>query len=117
MLAIEAVALPALWGPALGWPAPGRIALALGAGLLPGYLMGPALPAGAARLGRSDPAVLPWLWAVNGAASAAGAALAVMLAMEWGGRAALLLAALLYVLLAGLLAGERGPARSDAAPR
>ena len=85
VLALEAVALSLVWGPLLGWPAPGRIAVALGAGLLPGYLMGPALPAGAALLGRSDPAVLPWLWAVNGAASAAGAALALMLAMEWGG--------------------------------
>jgi hypothetical protein len=121
VLALEAVALSLVWGPVLGWPAPGRIAVALGAGLLPGYLMGPALPAGAALLGRSDPAVVPWLWAINGAASAAGAALAVMLAMEWGGRAVLLLAAALYVLLAVLLVSERGArarslARSTAAP-
>ena len=121
VLALEAVALSLVWGPLLGWPAPGRIAVALGAGLLPGYLMGPALPAGAALLGRSDPAVLPWLWAVNGAASAAGAALALMLAMEWGGRAVLLLAAALYVLLAVLLASEQGArarslARSTAVP-
>ncbi|HEX2517218.1 MAG TPA: hypothetical protein VH257_21115 [Chloroflexota bacterium] len=121
VLGLEAVALSLVWGPVLGWPAPGRIAVALGAGLLPGYLMGPALPAGAALLGRSDPAVVPWLWAVNGAASAAGAALAVMLAMEWGGRAVLLLAAALYVLLAVLLVSERALAprslaRSTAVP-
>jgi hypothetical protein len=107
VLAVGAVVLPHVWGGVLGWPAGGRLAVALGAGLLPGYLMGPALPAGAALLGRSDAAVLPWLWAVNGAASAVGAALAVMLAMEWGGRAVLLLAAALYLLLAALLAGER----------
>ena len=72
VLALEAVALSLVWGPVAGWPAPGRIAVALGAGLLPGYLMGPALPAGRPCSGRSDPAVVPWLWAVNGGASAAG---------------------------------------------
>ena len=80
--------------------------------------MGPALPAAAPPApGAATRRSLPWLWAVNGAASAAGAALALMLAMEWGGRAVLLLAAALYVLLAVLLASERGArARSLARP-
>jgi hypothetical protein len=106
LLGAQALALPALWDAALGWPMPWRVALALGAGFVPGLLMGPALPLAGARLGRDDPAVLPWLWAINGAASAVGAALAVMLAMEWGGRLVLLAGAVLYLAMALLLLGE-----------
>ena len=89
----------------------------------PGRRPSAGLPDGPGPAGRGGPARaqrsggVPWLWAVNGAASAAGAALALMLAMEWGGRAVLLLAAALYVLLAVLLASERGArARSLARP-
>jgi hypothetical protein len=106
MLGVGALVLPALWDAALGWSLPWRVALALGAGFVPALLMGPALPLAGARLGRDDPAVLPWLWAVNGAASATGAALAVMLAMEWGGRALLLAGAALYLAMALLLLRE-----------
>ena len=111
LLALAALLLPALASTALGWPLPARIALALSATFLPAVLMGTALPLCAAGPGRSDPAVLPWLWAVNGAASAVGAALAVLLAMEWGGRAVLLGGAALYLAMAALLgAGRRAPA-------
>jgi hypothetical protein len=116
LLALEALLLPALAGTALSWPLAGRIGLALGATFLPALLMGTALPLGAAGPGRSDPAVLPWMWAINGAASAAGAALAVMLAMELGGRAVLLIGAALYLAMAALAgAGRRSesPDRVD----
>jgi hypothetical protein len=113
LLAGAAAVLPALWETALGWPTPGRLVLALGAALLPALAMGQALPAGAARLGRGDPAVLPWIWGVNGAASAMGTALAVMLAMEWGGRVVLLIAAVLYLGLAGLLGGHSRDASAE----
>ena len=110
LLVLAALLLPALASTALGWPLPARIALALSATFLPAVLMGTALPLCAAGPGRSDPAVLPWLWAVNGAASAVGAALAVLLAMEWGGRAVLLGGAALYLAMAALLgAGRRAP--------
>jgi hypothetical protein len=102
LLALEGLLLPALAGTALSWPLAGRIGLALGATFLPALLMGTALPLGAAGPGRSDPAVLPWMWAINGAAAAAGAALAVMLAMELGGRAVLLIGATLYLAMAAL---------------
>jgi hypothetical protein len=113
LLALQALLLPALAGTAIGWPLPARIGLALGATFLPAVLMGTALPLCAAGPGRSDPAVLPWLWAVNGAASAVGAALAVLLAMEWGGRAVLLGGAALYLAMAALLGAGRRAAPPD----
>jgi len=61
-------------------------------------LMGNPFPWGLALLHRRSPEALPEAWAVNGFASVVSASLAVILAMTYGFKALLALAALLYVL-------------------
>jgi hypothetical protein len=102
VLVIYAALLPSVVGWGLAWPAHARVALALAALLPPAVAMGTALPAGLARLGRaagaSRSAAVPWAWGINGAASAAGAALATVIAMDSGLTTVLLAAAGLYAL-------------------
>ena len=75
---------------------PGRIMLSL-AFLAPGsFFMGMPFPLKLRSLEREEETLVPWAWAVNGLASVAGSVLAVALAMNFGFRAVLLLAAALY---------------------
>jgi len=66
---------------------------------LPGLLMGVPFPTGLKRLGKRDPSLIPWAWAINGCLSILAPLLAVMLAMAtgfkvvlWAGSGAYLLA-------------------------
>jgi hypothetical protein len=89
------------------WPAAVIIALGVAASLpLPGavmfallgalsYFLGMMFPTGLLRV---SPQELPWAWGVNGCFSVIGAALAGVLAMEFGFRAVLLAAAALYAI-------------------
>ena len=45
--------------------------------------------------------MLPWIWAVNGGTSVLGSALAILIAMNVGFRAALLTGAAAYALASG----------------
>src|SRR5262249_8319128 len=78
-----------------------RIAL-LVAFLAPGSLF-PRMPLPLKRRSLAVPgaALVPWAWAVNGFASVAGSVMAVMLAMNVGFHAVLLLAAVCYLLALG----------------
>jgi hypothetical protein len=68
--------------------------------LLPlGLLMGVPFPTGLKRLGKKDPSLVPWAWAINGCLSVLAPLLAAMLAMTtgfmvvlWAGSGAYLLA-------------------------
>jgi hypothetical protein len=55
--------------------------------------MGMPFPLG---LSRTAPALVPWAWAINGSASVLSAVLATMLAREFGFRAVVIAASLLY---------------------
>lgn len=82
-----------------------RVMVALtGIGVL-GVAMGLPFPLGLRRLARSEGGVA-WAWAVNGVCSVLGASLAILLAMEVGGRIVLLIGALCYL-------GAAGAARSQ----
>jgi len=65
------------------------------------FCMGLPLPLALAQVASSQPALLPWAWAINGCASVVSAVLAVMLAIQFGFTLVLILAVLLYAL-AGL---------------
>jgi hypothetical protein len=62
----------------------------------PGLLMGIPFPAGLRRLGAESPDLVPWVWAVNGAASVVASVLAALLALSFGFRLVLLVGAACY---------------------
>jgi hypothetical protein len=61
-----------------------------------GFLMGIPFPTGLKVLGRRNPHLIPWAWAINGCCSVLGPLCAVFTAMELGFRNVLLLGALFY---------------------
>jgi len=62
------------------------------------FFMGMPFPSGLRLLGATRPALTPWAWGVNGAASVVGAVLAMVLAVSWGFRLVLLVALAFYAL-------------------
>jgi hypothetical protein len=62
--------------------------------------MGLPFPLGLTRLTRTAQAFVPWAWGLNGCASVIAAIAALLLAIELGPAATLLVALLLYVLAA-----------------
>ncbi|MEW6567354.1 MAG: hypothetical protein AB1449_04135, partial [Chloroflexota bacterium] len=80
----------------LGWPLPARLVLA---GLLmspAGLLMGVPFAAGLRRLETRSPGLIPWAWAVNGAASGVSGVLAALIALDAGHSATLIAGAFAY---------------------
>ncbi len=61
------------------------------------FCMGMPFPLGLRRLAREAPAFIPWAWGINGFASVISAALATLLAIEFGFTVVLLLALLFYL--------------------
>jgi hypothetical protein len=81
---------------ALAWPQGARAAVAV-IGLAPlGLLMGLPFPRGVAWLEDGAPRLIPWAWAVNGAASVVASVLAAILALSSGFTVVLLLGAGCY---------------------
>lgn len=76
-------------------PLSARATLALGMVALVGVPMGGPFPLGLRRLARATGGV-GWAWAANGVASVSGAALAVLISMELGGRGLILAGAVCY---------------------
>jgi hypothetical protein len=64
------------------------------------FAMGLPFPLGLARLARAAPAFVPWAWGLNGCASVIAAIAALLIAIESGLAATLLIALLLYALAA-----------------
>ena len=62
-----------------------------------------ALPAGMRLLNARQPALVPWVWAMNGALSVVGAILAIFIAMNWGFAMTLLAGTSMYVLASVLV--------------
>ena len=84
-----------------------RIAIALLLIAPLAVFMGMPFPLGLAQLAKTTPRFIPWAWGINGFASVISAALATLLAIEFGFTAVLLLALLLY-LAAAWLTPDRG---------
>jgi predicted membrane-bound spermidine synthase len=95
--------LPPLIGAVI--PAPRWVRIGVAAALLvpAGALMGMALPAGMRLLNARQPALVPWVWAMNGALSVVGATLAIFIAMNWGFSMTLLAGTSMYVLASVLV--------------
>jgi len=64
----------------------------------PGFVMGIFLPVGLSYLSRNGRSLVPWAWAVNGAASVAGSLGSIVVAMNFGYLRAFVLGVLCYAL-------------------
>jgi hypothetical protein len=60
------------------------------------FCMGMPFPLGLARLGKTAPAFIPWVWGVNGCASVLSAVMATILAIHFGFTVVVILALMLY---------------------
>jgi spermidine synthase len=94
--------LPALFVHAMALGDAARVALALATIAPLALCMGMPFPLGLAALADRAPGFLPWAWGINGFASVISAALATLLAIEFGFTAVVLLALVLYALAAWL---------------
>ena len=69
-----------------------------------GIAMGMPMPLAIRFLASKTPAIVPWAWGVNGAASVMGSVAAVAIALTTGFNQALLVAAAFYLLAVPLVA-------------
>jgi len=84
-----------------------------------GLLMGMPFPMGIKIVSEQAREIVPWVWGVNGATSVLGSVLAVMLSINFGFRAALVVGTVIYLgalLLARTVKVERAPLASVAQP-
>ena len=73
---------------------------------LTGFLMGFPFPVAIRRLGQIEKDLIPWAYCANGSASVIAASLAVLIALEWGFRATMIVAIGFYFLAALLATGH-----------
>jgi hypothetical protein len=76
--------LPILFEWAIGFPMAMRLALSVACLAPLGFLLGMCFPGGVRLLGDRAEGLIPWIWAVNGATSVLGSALAMLVAMNRG---------------------------------
>jgi spermidine synthase len=107
--------LPGLFRACIGLPDMARAAVALLAIAPLALFMGMPFPLGMSRLSRAAPDFVPWAWGINGFASVLSAALATLLAIQFGFSAVLLLALGLYIAAAACFRrGSERPALTTA---
>jgi hypothetical protein len=107
--AVYATVLPALFGGLMGLSLPAKVAVAVGILAPLGFVMGLPFPLGLGRVSDSMPALVPWVWGINGCASVIAAAMASLIAMHVGFTTVLVLALTFYTATP-LLLGRGRPA-------
>ncbi|MGY6276561.1 spermine/spermidine synthase domain-containing protein [Methylomonas sp. MgM2] len=80
---------------------PGRYVFSVLLIALMAFFMGMPFPMGLAKLAKTVPSMLPWVWGINGFASVISAILATLIAMQFGFTVLIGLAIALYLLAAG----------------
>jgi len=103
--ALYALALPAVIDLLVPLARPARIAAAVALTAPLALLMGMPMPAGLRLLRREAPAIIPWAWGLNGAASVLGSIMTLLIALMSGFTVALAIGAALYL---GAWAALRG---------
>jgi hypothetical protein len=84
VLVAAGAAMPAAIDIFDGFSTPVRVAVSLALLMPAGFMMGMAFPL-AMRIGLlGRPAIAPWLWGINGAASVTASVLAVLISSTWG---------------------------------
>ncbi len=96
------VGLPVLFRELMRFPDAARLGLSVVLIAPLAFLMGMPFPTGLRRVGLRTPALVPWVWGLNGVFSVLGSALVIVVSMQAGFTAALAGAALLYALAAAV---------------
>jgi fumarate reductase subunit D len=84
----------------VAWALPGRTMMVAAFVAPLAFCLGYCFPVGMRALGRHSDALTAWMWAVNGACGVMASIVAVMISMWIGIHTNLLVAAVLYMLLA-----------------
>ncbi len=87
---------PRLVSSCIGLPLPARIAITVGVLAPISLLLGVPFAYGIRLLNRWNPSLIPWAWAVNGCCTVIGSILTVILSMNFGFNAVMLVAILTY---------------------
>jgi len=98
-------------------PTAARFTMAVPVIVLPGLYMGMAFPVGMQIVRQSHPAFVPWGWGVNGAFSVLASIVAIVLSLNVGLKATLLMGVFCYLTALGLVATLREPATAGAGDR
>jgi hypothetical protein len=100
---------PLILGPLADGSTPVRVAAAAALLVGPGFFMGMAFPIGMRAALDQAPALGPWLWGVNGAASIMASVAAVAIAMNWGISTAFWAGAICYLAAIAALSRTSKP--------
>jgi predicted membrane-bound spermidine synthase len=106
-VALVAFLLPPMFRAFIGMERAGRIWTAIEVLFPVGFLMGTAMPLGLRRLADGRAELIPWAWAVNGAASVLGSVLAMVVAINNGFTATLVLGGIVYAIALVLIGATR----------
>lgn len=90
----------------MGLPQWVRLVLAVAMIAPIGFFLGMLFPGGIRLMGQNELALVPWIWGINGATSALGSVLALLIAVTFGFSRVLLLSILVYAL-AGMILVRR----------
>jgi hypothetical protein len=104
--AVYGAAFDALIGELAAWPTAARALVAAGLLAPLAFCMGVPFPLALREL---DEPLVPWAWGINGCASVVSAALATLLAVDFGFSAVLGIALALYVLVLTVFPQRRVP--------
>jgi hypothetical protein len=96
LLLAYVLALPAIFDYFLGMPVVLRLGITLLLIMPMGILLGLAFPLGIRLLDQDSPAMIPWMWAINGATSVMGSIIAWGLSLNFGYNATMLTAVFVY---------------------
>jgi hypothetical protein len=106
--------LPPLFAALVALPDLAKIALSLALIAPLAVFMGMPFPLALAHIKADAPHLVPWAWAINGCASVLSAILATLLAMTFGTRIVVLIAAALYLIAGASLPRQRAPSAAGA---
>jgi hypothetical protein len=113
VITIHLLAIPLLVAVTQSWLFGLRVAVVIAVIFPAGFLMGQPFPLGMKWAGSRQPGIVPWLWAVNGATSVIGSAMATIIGLALGFRVVSVVGMVCYglALAIALLAWSR--ARED----
>lgn len=98
LITAYSIFVPAISDIVSPYPIPVRVAFIFIVLIPLGLLMGIPFPLGLSLLGRGNPNLIPWAWAINGCFSVLSPILTIMVAMAVGFKAVLLMGAAAYFL-------------------